>query len=270
MRPLARFAALACLLATCAAVPALAAPRELGVCADPNNLPFSNDKGEGFENKLVELIARDLGAEVRYTWWAQRRGFLRNTLQAGRCDVVAGVAAGMDMLQTTRPYYRSTYVFVSRADRKLGLHSLDDPRLRRLKIGVEMIGDDFANTPPAQVLASRGMVRNVRAFMVYGDYAKPSPPQDIVRAVANGQVDVALAWGPLAGYFARRKGARLALTPIDPPPEAAVYPMAFDIAMGVRKADAALREELDGVLDRRRGEIRALLAEYGVPLAGGH
>jgi mxaJ protein len=243
-----------------------ASARELRVCADPNNLPFSNDRGEGFENKLMELVARDLGATLHYTWWAQRRGYVRNTLKAGDCDVVPGVAAGVDMLATTRPYYRSTYVFVTRADRPLGLHSFDDPRLRRLTIGVQMIGDDFSNTPPAHVLANRGIVRNVRGFMLYGDYAKPSPPESIVKAVADAKVDVAVVWGPLAGYFARREAQPLTLTAVDRPREAAVYPMAFDIAMGVRKGDAALRRELDRIIERRQGEISALLRSFGVPL----
>src|SRR5690349_16835567 len=114
----------------------------LRVCADPNNLPLSNQRGEGFENKLAELLAQDLGERVEYTWWAQRRGFFRNTLKAGMCDLVIGVPAGFEMASTTRPYYRSTYVFVSRKDRHLNIASLDDPALRKLKIGVQMIGDD--------------------------------------------------------------------------------------------------------------------------------
>ena len=148
MRP--AFALLLLLLATTAGA------RELRVCADPNNLPYSNARGEGFENRIVELIAKDLGADVRYTWWAQRRGFLRNTLLANECDVVAGVASSMGMLGTTYPYYRSSYVFVSRADRRLDVHSLDDPRLKQWTIGVQLVGDDGANTPPAHALARRG------------------------------------------------------------------------------------------------------------------
>jgi ABC-type amino acid transport substrate-binding protein len=125
----------------------------LRVCADPNNLPFSNERGEGFENKLAEMLAADLGAELRYTWWAQRRGFFRNTLRAGSCDVVLGVPAGFELALTTSPYYRSTYAFVSRKDRHLGVRSFDDEALRRLKVGVQLVGDDGANTPPAHALA---------------------------------------------------------------------------------------------------------------------
>ena len=135
----------------------------LRVCADPNNLPFSNDRGEGFENKIAELIAAELGAELKYTWWAQRRGFVRNTLKAGDCDLWPGVISGFELLATSRPYYRSTYVFVTREDRDLDIASFDDPRLRQLTIGVQMIGNDAMNTPPAHALARRGSSRTCAA-----------------------------------------------------------------------------------------------------------
>jgi mxaJ protein len=149
--------------------------RVLRVCADPNNLPYSNRAGEGFENRIAELLAADRHASLDYTWWPQRRGFVRNTLNTGACDVVMGVPAALELTSTTRPYYRSSYMFVSRRDRRLGLHSFDDPRLRELRIGVQMIGDDFANSPPAHALSSRGIVRNVVGYSVYGDYAQPRP-----------------------------------------------------------------------------------------------
>src|SRR3954470_23641542 len=140
-----------------AMLPALAACQRrvpaVRVCADPNNLPFSNDRGEGFENEIARLVARDLGRELKYVWWAQRRGFVRNTLKAGLCDVIIGVPSSFELAETTRPYYRSSYVFVSLASRKLHLGSLDDPRLKHLRLGVQMIGDDFANSPPAHALA---------------------------------------------------------------------------------------------------------------------
>src|SRR6185369_8390665 len=130
--------------------PSVSVKREhLRVCADPNNLPFSNEKQEGFENRIAALVARELGMKVEYTWWAQRRGFLRHTLNAQRCDVVMGTPAHMEMLLPTRPYYRSTYAFVSRTDRHLALHSFDDKALRSLKIGVQLVGDDYTNTPPS-------------------------------------------------------------------------------------------------------------------------
>jgi mxaJ protein len=239
--------------------------RVLRVCADPNNLPFSNARLEGFENEIAALVARDLGADLRYAWAAQRRGFVRNTLGAGECDVVMGVPAGFERVSTTAPYYRSTYVFVSRRDRGLDVSSFDDPRLRHLRVGVQMIGDDYANTPPAHALARRGIVANVVGYSVYGDYARPDPPARIVQAVADGSVDVAVVWGPLAGYFARRAAVPLRLTPVRPSLDPPALPLAFDIAMGVRRGDDALRRELDGVLARRAAEIDAILRRYGVP-----
>ena len=190
--------------------------RELRVCADPNNLPFSNDKGEGFENKIVELIARDLDATVVYTWWAQRRGFVRNTLRAQECDLWPGIASGVEMVAATHPYYRSTYVFVTRSDRHLDISSFDDPRLRTLTIGVQMVGNDAMNTPPAHALARRGIVENVRGYMLYGDYSRPNPPAEIIDAVAREEIDLAAVWGPLAGYFAAKQRRTMALTAVKP------------------------------------------------------
>ncbi|HYH37022.1 MAG TPA: hypothetical protein VD860_02280 [Azospirillum sp.] len=153
---------------------------ELRVCADPNNLPFSNDRGEGFENRIVALLAADLGIPVRTTWWAQRRGFVRNTLKAGLCDVIPGVPVGYELTAFTRPYYRSSYVFVSRADAP-PVTSFDDPRLRAVKVGVQMIGNDATNTPPAHALSRRGIVLNVSGYTVYGDYAEANPPASSAR-----------------------------------------------------------------------------------------
>ena len=240
----------------------------LRVCADPNNLPFSNERGEGFENRIAELVARDLGARVEYTWWAQRRGFFRNTLRAGLCDLVTGVPSGFEMAQTTSPYYRSTYVFVYRKGRGLDVRSFDDPVLRRVKVGVQMVGDDFSNTPPAHALTNRHITGNVRGYTLYGDYSKPNPPADIIAAVARGRVDVAVVWGPLAGYFAPRQKAALAVVPVSPQVDVPFLPFVYDIAMGVRRGDNAFREEIEEVLERRRGEIERILDEYGVPRVG--
>ena len=238
--------------------------RELRVCADPNNLPFSNDRLEGFENKLVAIVAQELQAEPTYTWWAQRRGFVRNTLKADVCDLVPGIASNMEMLRTTAPLYRSTYVFVTRADAP-NLESLNDPALRELRIGVQMIGNDASNTPPAHALARRGITQNVRGFSVYGDYREPNPPARIIEAVAQGTIDVAIVWGPLAGYFAPKQTIALRLAPVKPQIDGPKLPMVFDISMGVRKEDTALRADLETALERRRAEIDAVLAEYGVP-----
>jgi mxaJ protein len=243
--------------------------RTLRVCADPNNLPFSNERREGLENKLADLIADDLGARVEYTWWAQRRGFIRNTLNADLCDVVMGVPGSFELALVTRPYYRSTYVFVTRRDRGLTLRSFDDSLLRTVRIGVQMIGDDYANAPPAHALANRGIVDNVRGYLVYGDYRQESPPARIIEAVASGEIDVAIAWGPLAGYFASRQAVPLEIAPVSPQIDLPFLPFVYDIALGVRRGNDSLRAELDDVLVRRRADIGRLLDSYGVPRVGG-
>jgi mxaJ protein len=243
---------------------ACAAP-PLRVCADPNNLPFSNDRGEGFENRLAEMIAAERGARVEYTWWAQRRGFVRNTLRAGDCDVLMGVPTEYELAQTTRPYYRSSYVFVSRQDRSLHLQSLDDERLRDLRIGVQMIGDDFSNSPPAHALSARGIVQNVVGYSVLGDYSQPNPPARIVDAVASGDIDAALVWGPLAGYFAQRQPVPLELATITPPADSPTRPFAFDISMAVRRGDTERLQMLESFIERRRADVERLLDAFGVP-----
>jgi mxaJ protein len=241
------------------------AERELRVCADPNNLPFSNQLGEGFENRIADLIARELGAKLNYTWWAQRRGFVRNTLRQGSCDLIIGVPAGYDPVLTTRSYYRSTYVFVSRRHEAPALTSLDDPRLPKLKIGVHLMGDDGANAPPAHALSRRGIITNVVGYTIYGDYTEPNPPARLIDAVADGVIDVALAWGPLAGYFSQREPVPLEISAISPAVDPPGLRFAFGIAMGVRKEDVGLRDELNRVIDRRREEIKRILGVYGVP-----
>ena len=246
-----------------------AAGATLRVCADPNNLPFSNARGEGFENRLAALLADDWHAALEYTWWPQRRGFLRNTLQAGVCDVVIGMPAGVEQARTTTPYYRSTYVFVSRQGTLPGLASLDDPRLRTLRVGVQMIGDDFANSPPAHALAARGMTGNVVGFSVLGNYSQPNPPARIVDAVAGGEVDTALVWGPLAGYFARAAAPPLVVTPLSAGHDGPARPFTFAIAMAVRRDDGARQQRLDAFIARRRADIDRLLADYHVPRVDG-
>ena len=240
--------------------------RTLTACADPNNLPFSNRAGEGFENKLAEMIASDLHAKLRYVWWAQRRGYVRNTLNERKCDFWPGVGSNVDMLATSQPYYRSTYMFVSRESAGLKGLTLDDPRLKKLKIGVQMVGNDGVNTPPAHALARRGIIGNIRGYMLYGDYARPNPPAQIVRAVANGEVDVALVWGPLAGYFAARSNVPLRLEPVTPWLDDMQWPMQFDVSVGVQRDNQKLLKQVNQVLDRRSGDIRRLLASYRVPL----
>jgi mxaJ protein len=252
-------------LGSCNLVP----QRTLTACADPNNLPFSNRAGEGFENKLAAMIASDLHAELKYIWWAQRRGYVRNTLNEKSCDFWPGIASNVEMVATSRPYYRSTYLFVSREGANLNALTLDDPRLKKLKIGVQMVGNDATNTPPAHALAERGIIANVRGYMLYGDYREPNPPAEIVKAVARGDVDVALVWGPLAAYFAAQSPVPLRLEPVTPWFADQQWPMQFDVSVGVQKDNSKLLHEIDRVLARRSGDIRRLLDSYHVPVVKG-
>jgi mxaJ protein len=229
----------------------------LRVCADPNNLPYSNVAQQGFENAIANLVARDLGARVEYTWWPQRRGFVRNTLKSGDCDMIVGVPSNFELAWPTQPYYRSSYVFVSRRDRHLGVESLDDPRLKTWRVGVQMIGNDHMNSPPAHALAKRGAIDNIRGYLVY-------EPGRIVDAVARGEVDVAVVWGPQAGYFARQQRVPLELTPVSPQIDLPFLPFVFDISMGTRRGDP-LHDKLDQIIERRRPDIEAILDRYGVP-----
>ena len=244
----------------------IADARELRVCADPNNLPFSNERGEGFENKIAKLIADELGATLSYTWWAQRRGFIRNTLNTGLCDLVTGTTNGIEMLRTTLPYYRSGYTFVTRQDGPK-VSSLDDPILHNLRIGIQLVGEDGANPPPSEALARRGIVDNVRGYLVYGDYREQNPVAAIMDAVAKGEIDVAIVWGPVAGYFAGRESVPLKVALVTPQNDGPRLPMVFDINMGVRRDDPTLRDEINAALSKLRPKIDAVLANYGVPRA---
>lgn len=265
-----RLAAPAMLAATVAAAPWSAhhpaRPRALRVCADPNNMPFSDSAGHGFENRIASLVARDLHEPVAYTWWAQRRGFVRNTLGAQRCDVVIGIIAGDEQLSTTTPYYRSTYVFVTRRSSRLRLASMDDPRLHHVRIGIHVIGDDYNSLPPGVALAGRGIVQNVVGYSIYGNYAQESPPSTLISAVAHGKVDVAIAWGPLAGYYAARSRVPLDVSPVSNAMAGHGIPFSYAIAMGVRTGDSTLHGTLERELHARRAAIRRILQDYHVPL----
>lgn len=258
-------ASLAFVLTACAPAASQRAERVLRVCADPNNLPYSNSSRQGFENKLADLLAKDLGARVEYTWWAQRRGFIRNTLNAKSCDVVMGVPSSFDLALVTAPYYRSSYMFVTRQDRHLGIHSFDDPALRTARIGVQLVGDDGANTPPVHALSSRGIIGHLKGYTVYGDYSKPNPTARIIDAVAHDDVDVAIVWGPIAGYFAKSESTPLTLTPVSPQIDLPFLPFVYDISIAVRRTDKPFRDTLDALLTRERPAIGKILDEYGIP-----
>jgi quinoprotein dehydrogenase-associated probable ABC transporter substrate-binding protein len=243
---------------------------ELRVCADPYDLPFSNDKEEGFENKIAHVVAQDLNATVVNYWWPTRRGVLRNSILGGFCDVMIEAPVGLDPVATTKPYFRSTYYFVYRADRGLALHSLEDTILKHLKIGVNMIGYDYTNTPPSRALGVRGIV----GLVGFGNFLNPDPkadhPQDIVDAVAKDSIDVAIVWGPLAGYWSKRAARPLTLAALPDSDPVSGMRFAFDMAMAVRHRDKALLAQLDSVIIRRRAEILGVLRDYGVPLLEPH
>ena len=249
--------AIAAVMACCAS-----GQSALRVCADPNNMPFSNERGEGFENKLAEFIARKLNKRVEYIWWSQRKSFIKNSLDQNRCDALMGVPSLLGSVEVTQPYYQSSYVFVSRRDRNLQIVSLSDLRLSDWRIGVQVVGDDFA--PPAFALARRGITQNVVGFSLFGRYGEPNPPRDIIDAVVRGAVDLAIVWGPFAGYFAKSTSAPLDVVPVSPPTYLGV-PFTYDISIGVRKGDDVLRAQLDRILTAESGTIHQILLDYGVP-----
>jgi mxaJ protein len=231
----------------------------LRVCADPDNLPYSRADGSGFENRIAQLVADDLKQPLEYEWLPDRRGFVRKTLGAQRCDVIIGVPVGFERAATTQPYYRSSYVLVQREADAAPVRSFDDPRLSRMRIGVQLIGNDLAASPPGELLARHGHTQNVRGFPLAGE--APSA-QRAIDALARGEIDAALLWGPQAAYFAQRAGVPLRVSVLPVPADAHFD---FAIAMGVRRGDAPLRERLDEVIRRRQRDIDRILADYAVP-----
>ena len=238
----------------------------LRVCADPNNLPFSNQQEQGFENKLAEIFAAQLGAKLEYTWWAERKSFLKNSLEEGRCDLVMGLPASLTSVATTRPYYQSTYVFVSPHDRNLNVRSLGDPRFSEWRVGVHVVGENYA--PPAAALARRGITSNVVGFSLFGKYGEMNPARKLIDAVADGKIDLAIVWGPFAGYFAKQEKVALDIVPVSPTTLLAI-PFSYEIAAGVRKGDSALLAQIDQAIASDSAEIRRILDQYGVPQVRG-
>jgi mxaJ protein len=230
--------------------------RELRVCADPNNMPFSNRDQSGFENRIAALVARDLSTHLTFVWQRMGRGFVREYLDKAQCDFVVGIPTNYRSVLTTSPYYRSTYVFVSRKEQPVP--SLDSPALHGLKIGVQVLDEQY--TPPGEALVRRGLQGAIVGFDTLGDDA-----DSIVRAVVDKRVDLAIVWGPLAGYFARQVGRDLRITPVEPEVDPPGLPFTFAISMGVRKSDPPLRDQLEKILVDRRSDIRAILDEYGIP-----
>jgi mxaJ protein len=239
-------------------------PGIIRVCADPDNMPLSNQKGEGFEQKIAELIAKEWNAKVEYAWWPVRRGFFARALNGRYCDLAVEAPPALDIASVTKPYFRSGYVFVTRKDSGLDIKSLADPRLKKLRIGVNLLNSDAENTPPAMALSKYGVVGNLKGYSTF--YTDTERPEDIVNDVAKKDIDVAIVWGPLAGYFAKKSAVPLSLQPLAERDSLSDLPFRFDIGMAVRRKDAALRDSLQKVLDRKGPEIQAILKEYGVPV----
>lgn len=256
-----------CIALLAAAIPAAALAADqpeavdhsaLRVCSDPGNMPFSNVKGEGFENKIAELFAAKLGVKVQYTWFPQATGFLRNTLRARRCDLVIGMVTGAELVLSTNPYYHSSYVMVTRKADGIKADRLDDPSLKSLKIGL------IAGTPPASVAVQNGLMATARPYDLLVDTRIDSPSRRMIEDLVAGQIDVALLWGPLGGYFAAQHGDSLAITPLLH--EAKANRMDYYIAMGVRPGESHWKGDIDKLIDDNKGQLLAILREYHVPM----
>lgn len=255
------FRSVACVLLSLCPIAMSAEPKPLVFCADPANTPFSNRAGSGFDNRIALLLGHELGMPVRFHWARMGRGFLRDVLNKGECDALLGTPVGMRGLLLTRPYYRSSYVFVTRENRP-PISSFDDPRLKSMRIGVHVLDDDYA--PPARALARRGLSSNIVGFDM------DTNPGAIVASVAEHKVDVAVVWGPVAGYYASKieakSGQALRLNPVQPSLDPPALPFAFDLAVGVRKSAPDLQRKLDRAIAAAQPKIRTILHEYHVPL----
>ncbi len=246
---------LALLLSVC--LPMLAERPLLRICTDPDNLPYSNRQLQGFDNKIASLLAKEMGRRPVFIWARPRRGFLREEFNKNTCDLLTGVPVGMKGVLTTRPYYRSTYVFVTRQQDGLAISSFDDPRLANRRIGLQIMEEDLS--PP-----SLPLIRSGHAAQLVGYEAFGSAAGNVIRAVANRKIGLAVVWGPLAGYYTQNRPLRL--TPVLPAVDPSGIPFVFDIAFGVHKRDAMLCDELNAAIERKANEIRHILHSYGVPL----
>jgi quinoprotein dehydrogenase-associated probable ABC transporter substrate-binding protein len=233
--------------------------RVLRVCADPANLPFSNEKGEGFENKIADIVADELKIPVEYTWFPQATGFVRRTLFAKACDVIIGFAQGDELVLNTNAYYRSTYALLYRPNSGLdGVESLSDPRLKGKKIGI------VAGTPPGDSMAQNGLMTLAKPYPLTVDRRFESPAERMIEDIRKGEIDAGVLWGPIAGYFASRGGEQLVVKPLLK--ESSGPRMAYRITFGVRNGEDEWKRQLNQVIAKRQGDIDAVLLQYGVPL----
>ena len=233
---------------------------EFKVCADQDNLPYSNDKGEGFENKIAEVLAADLGKELSYQFWHDRFGFLRNTLNAKRCDVIIGTNTTYDALDTTKPYYRAGHVWIYREDSGYDISSWDSPDLKKGVIGL------VDKSPVTQALNANGLMANARPYRIQRDLTRS--PGEPVEDVISGKIDVAIMWGPLGGYYAKQSDVDLVVVEIpeystgNKKLQGKTY---WNISAGVRKREVERREMVEGAIFRNLDKIYAIMDEYGIP-----
>jgi quinoprotein dehydrogenase-associated probable ABC transporter substrate-binding protein len=230
----------------------------LRVCADPNNLPFSNKAEEGFENRIVQLLADQLDKEIRYTWFPQSTGFVRNTLRLRQCDLISGITTTSEKVQNTNPYYHSAYTIVHRRDLDPAIESISDPRLADMTLGI------VAGTPPADVLATEGLMGNIKPYHLVADTRRNAPARQAVEDVASGETDVAFVWGPIAGYFAGQQETDLVVTPLLR--EDVRVRMNYRVSMAVRFNETDWKRTVNAALAEIQPQIDEILIEYGVPL----
>ena len=234
-------------------------PKVLRVCADPHNMPFSTDKGEGFENKVAELFADKLGKGLAYAWYPQATGFVRNTLAAHRCDVIMGAPQGDDLVQVTNPYYRTAYALVSKQSSGLaGVDTIEDPQLKGKRIGV------VAGTPPGNNMAANGLMANAKPYPLVVDTRVDSSAAAMMHDLESGEIDAGILWGPMAGYYARQANSGMTVVPLVK--ETTGPRLAYRIAMGVRFADQDWKRLLNRLVAENQPAINKLLLSFGVPL----
>lgn len=230
----------------------------LRVCADPENLPFSNKAGEGFENRIIDLVAEKLELEVRYTWFPQSIGFVRNTLRLRECDLISGITTTSEKVQNTNPYYHSVYTMVYRKDSGLDATTMSDPRLKALKLGV------VAGTPPASIIAQLGLLGNIKPYQLVSDTRRYKPARQAILDVGSGETDVAFIWGPIAAYYANEAAKELVLIPLVN--EDRKIRLSFRVSMAVRYNETEWKHAVNSALKELQPEINDILHGYGIPL----
>ena len=233
---------------------------ELRVCEDPNNMPFSNQARQGFENKIAEIVGADMSLPVTYLWFPQVIGFVRNTLTARECDLVMGAVSGDGIMDSTNPYYHTGYMIVTRTADAITARAVDDPALAGKRFGL------IARTPPTDLLVRHGLMGRTKPYSLMVDTRIENPSQDMLQDLADGVIDVALVWGPLAGYAITHEHMPFTAQFIQPEPDEPR--LDYRIAMGVRANEPEWRRRINQAIGKHQPEIAAVLAEYGVPLVG--